>query len=80
MANKAKKETGKPSFEEAMEELENLVQSMENDSLSLENSLQMFEKGINLTRICQQSLGKVEQEIKILTIDNNEMDFTTIND
>ncbi|MCK5725900.1 MAG: exodeoxyribonuclease VII small subunit [Thiotrichaceae bacterium] len=55
------------SFEKAMQELEQLVETMEKDSLSLEDALQKFQQGVELTRYCQQSLAKVEQEIKILT-------------
>jgi exodeoxyribonuclease VII small subunit len=76
----AKKKEKTPSFEEAMTELEKLVESMENDSLSLEDSLTMFEKGVQLTRICQQALSKAEQEIKILTTNDDEMDFAALDD
>ncbi len=62
------------SFEEAMNELEALVDSMENDSLTLEESLKKFEKGVKLTRICQQALAKAEQKVKFLTADG-ETDF-----
>ncbi len=67
--------TQEHSFEEAMNELEALVDSMENDSLTLEESLTKFEKGVKLTRICQQALAKAEQKVKILTADG-ETDFT----
>lgn len=73
-----KKKEKTPNFEEAMEELEALVDSMENDSLSLEESLKTFEKGVKLTRACHQSLSKVEQDIKVLTADD-EADFVLNN-
>ena len=57
-----------------MKELEALVESMEKDSLTLEESLKKFEKGVKLTRLCQQALTKAEQDVKILTADG-EMDF-----
>ena len=70
----AKKKEKTLGFEDAMKELEVLVDSMENDSLTLEESLAMFEKGVKLTRLCQQALSKVEQDIKILTAEG-ETDF-----
>ncbi len=76
MANKKNKT---PSFEDAMNELEVLVDSMESDSLSLEESLKTFEKGVQLTRTCHQALSKVEQDIKILTADD-EAGFAPSND
>lgn len=70
----ATKKEKAPNFEKAMRELEVLVDSMENDSLSLEESLKTFEKGVKLTRACHQALSKVEQDIKVLTADD-ETDF-----
>lgn len=54
------------NFEDALKELENLVARMEQGDLSLEESLACFERGIALTRLCQQSLKSAEQKIQIL--------------
>jgi exodeoxyribonuclease VII small subunit len=56
-----------PSFEKALSELETLVETMEQGELSLEESLKSFERGIFLTRTCQQALKEAEQKIQILT-------------
>lgn len=53
-------------FENALEELENLVTAMEEGDLSLEESLQAFEKGIKLTRECQTALKQAEQKVQVL--------------
>jgi exodeoxyribonuclease VII small subunit len=62
-----KNETPPLSFEQAMDELEKLVDSMENGELSLDDSLKAFEEGVRLTRLCQQSLREAEQKVMILT-------------
>ena len=54
------------SFESAMEQLENLVSKMESGDLSLEESLKAFEKGVHLTRFCQDQLQKAELKIQEL--------------
>ena len=59
-----------PSFEQALAELESLVESMEQGELSLEESLKSFERGVLLTRTCQQALKEAEQKIQILTANN----------
>lgn len=64
-----------PSFEEAIVQLETLVNSMENDTLSLEASLKAFEQGVHLTQLCQQALSQAEQRINILTEQQEEVDF-----
>ena len=54
------------NFEEALENLEELVDAMEEGELSLEESLKAFEKGIKLTRECQAALEKAEQKVQLL--------------
>lgn len=69
-----------PNFEEALTELEQLVETMENGELSLEESLKQFEKGIALASSCQQSLQKAEQKVEQLIEKNGELlskDFDT---
>lgn len=53
-------------FEKALKELEQLVEKMEEGDLSLEESLKHFERGIALTRACQQALQSAEQKVQIL--------------
>ncbi len=74
----SKKTQETPSFEEAMNELEALVDSMENSTLSLEESLEKFERGVQLTRLCQQALSRAEQEVRVLSGADDETDFTEL--
>lgn len=62
-----KKEQNAPSFEEALTELETLVETLEQGELSLEESLKSFERGVELTRTCQQALKEAEQKIQMLS-------------
>lgn len=57
-------------FESALRELEEIVARMEKGELSLEESLENFERGIFLTRTCQQALKKAEQKVQILVEKN----------
>ena len=61
-----KKDNKEFNFEEALENLEELVSSMENGELSLEDSLKAFERGIKLTRECQTALKDAEQKVQVL--------------
>jgi exodeoxyribonuclease VII small subunit len=56
-----------PAFEEALKELESLVEILEQGDQSLEDSLKSFERGVSLTRLCQESLKEAEQKVQILT-------------
>jgi exodeoxyribonuclease VII small subunit len=53
-------------FETALSQLEALVARMENGSLPLEQSLQAYERGVQLARICQLRLDHAEQQVKVL--------------
>jgi exodeoxyribonuclease VII small subunit len=55
-----------PSFEDALAELEQTVNRLERGDLSLEESLEAFERGVGLTRLCQKSLQEAEQKVQIL--------------
>jgi exodeoxyribonuclease VII small subunit len=54
-------------FEASMAELELIVDRLERGDLTLEDSLAAFERGIRLTRSCQQALDAAEQRVRILT-------------
>ena len=76
MKNKEEIDESNPeSFEIAMEQLENLVSKMEGGDLSLEESLKAFEKGVNLTRFCQDQLQKAELKVQEL---NSNSEFIEI--
>ncbi len=66
------KKSNKIDFEKTFTELEQLVNQMEKGDLSLEESLQCFEKGMNLTKDCQQALSEAEQKVKILLEKNKK--------
>jgi len=61
-----KRSTKLPDFETALTELEALVERMEQGDLSLDESLKQFERGVQLTRSCQQALKDAEQKVQIL--------------
>ena len=54
------------NFEDALENLAELVEAMEEGELSLEESLKAFEQGIKLTRECQVALENAEQKVQLL--------------
>jgi len=63
-----------------MEELEKLVEQMERGDISLEESLKSFERGIKLTRTCQQALQDAEQKVQILLEKNGQQTLEPFTD
>ena len=59
----------RPDLEKSLADLETIVEELESGELSLDRSLQMFEKGIQLSRECQAALKEAEQKVKVLVDD-----------
>ena len=74
------KKTPPVDFESALKELEALVEKMEQGDIRLEDSLQHFERGIQLTRQCQQALQAAEQKVQILLEKGNTTEAKPFND
>ncbi len=69
----AKKSSTQPDFEAALAELEKIVEKMESGGQTLEESLKSFQRGIELTRACQQGLKDAEQRVEKLVSKNGEL-------
>lgn len=57
------------SFETSLAELETIVGRLESGDLPLEESLELFEKGIKLSRECRSRLTNAERRIEVLMKD-----------
>ena len=55
-----------PPFEEALKNLEAVVEAMESDDLPLETLLAKYEEGAKLVKICQEKLAEAELKIQQL--------------
>lgn len=55
------------SLESALNELEEIVRVLESGKLSLDESLELFERGVRLVRICSSKIESAERRIESLT-------------
>jgi exodeoxyribonuclease VII small subunit len=53
-------------FEQTLAELEQLVAQMESGNLPLDEALRQFERGVQLTRECQQALQAAQARVQVL--------------
>ena len=67
--NKSKENT----FESNLKELENIVDKLESGEVDLEKSVELYERGMNLKKICEEKLKKVELQIKKIKMENNKL-------
>ena len=63
----------KTTFEGQLETLEKIVDQLEKGDLSLNDSLSQFEKGVKLTKKCQNMLNEAEQKVMILSENESEL-------
>ncbi len=68
----ARKKIENLSFEESLEQLEEIVQNLEKGDLDLEASMSLFERGLNLSQASQIKLKDAEQKVQILMNNNDE--------
>ena len=54
----------KPSFENNMQRLEQIVRAMERGDVPLEESLKLFQEGTELVRSCNQLLNNAQLQVK----------------
>ena len=53
-------------YEELVKELEQIVRKLESGDITLNQSMDLFTRGMALTRACQQQLDAIEKKITIL--------------
>lgn len=65
------------SFEDAIKEIETIVQKLEQGDVPLEKAIEYFQEGIKLSQICKEKLTKVEKQMtSILNEQGEETPFT----
>ena len=57
---------GKNNFEKNLSELEQVVKALEDNDVSLDKMIELFEKGVGLTKECTDALNAAEQKITVL--------------
>jgi len=60
------------TFEEAMDELQEVVKQLEDDHLPLEKSITLYERGMQLSKHCDDKLKQAEEKITLIVNENNE--------
>ena len=67
-------------FEEALKHLEETVTKLESGETTLEEAMELFEKGVSLSRTCQKLLGEAQLKVtKLIAESDAEIEFDTEN-
>lgn len=63
------------TLEEVFEELDELVEKLEGDSVSLEESFQLYHKGMDLLKVCNDKIDTVEKKMMVLDENGEQHEF-----
>lgn len=67
-------------FEEALKQLEETVNKLESGEISLDEAMELFEKGVGLSRTCQKFLSEAQLKVtKLIAQSETEVEFDTEN-
>lgn len=63
------------TFEEAMQELQTIVQTLESGKLGLEESLEAYKEGMAVSKYCEEKLAKAKESVVTIMKENEEVAF-----
>lgn len=63
------------TLEAVFEQLDEIVEQLEGESVSLEDSFQLYHKGMDLLKICNEKIDTVEKKMQILDENGEEHEF-----
>ena len=66
MTEKKKKSTNDMPFEKAIAELEDVARKLESGTLGLDDSIDEFDRGMKLAKLCKEKLDEAERKIELL--------------
>jgi len=61
------------SFETNLQKLEIIVEKLESGEIGLEESVQLYEEGMKIKKICDKKLKDIEMQIKKIKIEDNKV-------
>lgn len=63
------------NYEEAMQELNNIVSRLQSGNVSLDDSLALYTRGVELASLCDLKINEIEQKISKVSGDGEEVPF-----
>lgn len=61
----------KLSFEDAMKQLEEIIQKMDSAEVKLEDAVTLYEKGMALKKVCEEKLQGAKLKVEKITLSPN---------
>ncbi|ABO67673.1 MULTISPECIES: exodeoxyribonuclease VII small subunit [Geobacillus] len=61
------------TFEEAMKQLESIVEKLEEGNVPLEDAIAFFQEGMKLSKLCHDKLQHVEKQLEYMLREDGEL-------
>ena len=61
------------NFETNLKKLQVIVDKLESSDIGLEESVQLYEEGMKIKKICDKKLNDIEMQIKKIKIEDNKV-------
>lgn len=61
------------TFEEAMKKMEEIVHQLEQNDIPLEKSMELFQTGMELSKICNAKLAESSEKVQVLLEENGKI-------
>ena len=62
-------------LEEILQKLEESITFLEREDISLEDSFKEYQKGMEMVKLCNTTIDKIEKDVKLIMEDGEKIDF-----
>ena len=63
------------SYEEALKELQNILSLLEDEDTNLDDAIKLFEKSVELSKICFEKIKMTEGKVEIIKKELGELNI-----
>ncbi|OEH85667.1 exodeoxyribonuclease VII small subunit [Desulfuribacillus stibiiarsenatis] len=68
------------TFDQSLKELEGIVKQLESGDIPLEDAIELYKKGMILSKQCNEKLNVAEQKVQQITLENQTLVFQPMKD
>ena len=62
-------------LEQILANLEEVVSSLEREDISLEDSFKEYQRGMDMIKLCNTTIDKIEKEVQLIMEDGEKVEF-----
>ena len=77
MSGKEKESGKEQSLKEIFAQLDEVIEGMEQEDVSLEETFELYQKGMDMLKLCNDKIDKVEKKMLLLDDEGEEHEFET---